>query len=123
MKLLLVTATYLEAQRIINSLSFKRKNQYLYIHPRIDILVTGIGMVNTAFVMGKEIKPTDYEKMVNIGIAGSFDHNRKLGELVEVKEEIFVDLGVETESSFLSLEHIGFAFYTDAKNKHIFYNS
>jgi futalosine hydrolase len=80
-------------------------------------------MVNTAFIMGKEIRPGSYQLMLNIGIAGSFDYERPLGVLVEVQEETFIEMGAETDDFFLSLEHLGFPFYFNERENKVHYNT
>jgi futalosine hydrolase len=122
-KNLIVVATFLEAEKIINSLPFEKKSKYLYESPKLDVLITGIGMVNTAFIMGKEISPSSYQLILNIGIAGSFDYERPLGVLVEVQEETFIEMGAETDDSFLSLEHLGFPFYFNEREHKIYHNT
>jgi futalosine hydrolase len=122
-KNLIVAATFLEAEKIINALPFEKKSKYLYVSPTLDVLITGIGMVNTAFIMGKEIRASSYKLIINIGIAGGFDYQRPLGALVEVQEETFIEMGAETDDFFLSLEHLNFPFYFNERENKIHYNT
>src|SRR5581483_10531713 len=45
---------------------------------------------------------------INLGIAGSFDRSIDLGEVVEVVEDRFSELGAEDGKEFLSIEQLGF---------------
>lgn len=76
-----------------------------------SLLVTGIGMVNTAMKLGAYFAQQKPDLAVNIGIAGAFAEELQIGEVVEVVEEIFGDLGAEGEEGFLDLEAMGFPLY------------
>tara|TARA_B110000003_G_C16506569_1_gene479486 strand:- start:140 stop:718 length:579 start_codon:yes stop_codon:yes gene_type:complete len=81
MKILLVVATNSE---IIKS---KFKNQ--------DVLVTGIGMVNTTFLLTKKLIKESYDLVINMGIAGVFIDKFEIGEVVEVKKDTLSEIGFE----------------------------
>ena len=63
-------------------------------------LITGVGMVNTAISLTKELLNKKYDLVINIGIAGSFSSEIINGEVVEVVEDIFSEIGFENESEF-----------------------
>jgi len=86
MKILLVVATKSE---IIED---KFKN--------CDVIVTGVGMVNTTFSLTKRLSKKSYDLVINMGIAGSFSDKIKIGDVVEVKEDIFSEIGFENGNSF-----------------------
>ncbi|NJO91086.1 MAG: hypothetical protein HC831_20555 [Chloroflexia bacterium] len=46
--------------------------------------------------------------VINVGIAGSFNKEVKIGEMVNVIQEEFADLGVEGTKSFKTLFELGF---------------
>tara|TARA_B100000214_G_scaffold371707_1_gene348584 strand:+ start:10401 stop:10979 length:579 start_codon:yes stop_codon:yes gene_type:complete len=65
-----------------------------------NILITGVGMVNTAINLTKELMQKRYDIVINIGIAGSFNKELRNGFVVEVIEDNFSELGFEDDLSF-----------------------
>ena len=51
----------------------------------IDVLVTGVGMVATAYHLGRTLLQNHYDFAINIGICGAFDHTL-IGKTVNVKQ-------------------------------------
>ncbi|SHN35259.1 futalosine hydrolase [Mucilaginibacter sp. OK098] len=89
-------------------------------HPKFEIslLITGVGMVATAFALGKHLSANKYDLVLNLGIAGSFDRNIALGDVVEITEDTFAELGAEDDADFLSIDTMGFGegkFYPSKK--------
>ena len=76
-----------------------------YKNHKIDFLVTGIGMVNTSFQMGKYLGDK-YDVAINAGIAGSFIKSILIGEVVNIIEDCFSEMGAEDGDEFLTLEDI-----------------
>ena len=76
--------------------------------PKSEILITGVGMVATAFALGKHLASNHYDLVINLGIAGSFDRNIALGEVLEITEDTFAELGAENDNEFLSIDEMGF---------------
>ena len=74
----------------------------------VEFLITGVGMVATAFALGRHLATNQYDLVVNLGIAGSFDRGFALGEVVEVVEDHLSELGAEDDDIFLSIETLGF---------------
>ena len=71
---------------------------------------SGIGMVNTAFTIGRLTEKYPIDLIVNIGIAGAIDRGLALGEIVEVTQDCFSEMGAETaDNQFLDLEKMGFS--------------
>lgn len=73
----------------------------------IDTLITGIGMVATALALGERLAGTRYKLLLNVGVAGSFDRNIPLGDLVWVVQDTFSELGVEDGGRFIDGEAVG----------------
>ena len=65
-----------------------------------DVIVTGVGMVNTTFSLTKSLSKTLYDLVINIGVAGSFSDEIRIGDVVEVIEDIFSEIGYEDGNSF-----------------------
>jgi len=74
----------------------------------IEFLITGVGMVATAFALGKHLATHQYDLVINLGIAGSFERNIALGEVVEVVEDSLSELGAEDDDTFLTIDSMGF---------------
>ncbi|QIL39619.1 futalosine hydrolase [Pedobacter sp. HDW13] len=72
-----------------------------------DLLITGVGMVATAFALGKYLSHK-YELVVNFGIAGCFDRNIALGTVLNISEDTFAELGAESGDDFLTITDLGF---------------
>jgi futalosine hydrolase len=73
-----------------------------------QLLITGVGMTATAFALGRHLAANQYDLAINLGIAGSFDRDFALGDVVEITEDTFAELGAEDGEEFLSIEKLGF---------------
>ncbi len=108
MKTLLVSATYEELKPLfekaekINQIDDKL-NTYRIGSKEFDLLCTGVGMVATSFYLGRVLSSHKYDRVINTGIAGSFDKDIPLGAVVEVVEDQFPEMGAEDGANFLSL--------------------
>ncbi|MGH1338886.1 MAG: futalosine hydrolase [Aureispira sp.] len=99
MKLLLVAATEFEILPLLAYLkkNFKNKDNRRFFSKQIDIhiLVTGVGPVATSFALGTVLAQHQFDWALNLGIAGAFNRDFKLGEVFQVVNDRFGDLGVE----------------------------
>jgi futalosine hydrolase len=112
MKILLVSATQFEILPILQKLSekFKSKDNSTFFNDKheIKILVTGVGLTHTAFALGWTLSTYRPDLCINAGLAGAFDRNLKLAEVVNVVAESFGDLGVEErDGSFTDMLELG----------------
>jgi futalosine hydrolase len=99
MKPLIVAATRFE---ILDSIPLLEEKQIPY-------LITGVGMTATAYALGKTFAQQQAISLVlNVGIAGSFDKNIPLGEVLEIRSDSFYELGAEDGDEFLNIEDLGF---------------
>jgi futalosine hydrolase len=98
MKILIVSATEMEVNAMKRS--WRKKHH-------IDFLTTGAGMTATAYHLAKRFSVKKYDLAINIGLAGSFRKEIKLGEVVNVVSDCFADLGAEDGNKFLSSFEIG----------------
>lgn len=105
MRILVVAATEFE----VGSLKSEVKSQESRVKSQdLEFLITGVGMVATAFALGKHLATNQYDLAINLGIAGSFDWDIALGEVVEVIEDHLSELGAEDDEAFLPIETLGF---------------
>ena len=65
-----------------------------------NILITGMGMVNTSIQITKELMQDKYDLVINMGVAGSFSQDYIVGDVVEVVEDNFSELGFENGNDF-----------------------
>jgi futalosine hydrolase len=65
-------------------------------------------MVATAFELGKHLVTNSYDLVINLGIAGSFDRNLAIGQVLHITDDSFADLGAEDGDQFLSIDDLGF---------------
>lgn len=107
MRVLVVAATEFEVGELISEVR-SQKLEVSVKSNEIEFLITGVGMVATAFALGKHLATNPYDLAINLGIAGSFDRSIALGEVVEVVEDSFSELGAEDGEEFLSIEKLGF---------------
>jgi len=105
MRILIVAATFFE----VESLKLKVESEALNLQPLTsDFLITGAGMVATAFAMGKHLATHQYDLAINLGIAGSFSKDIALGDVVEIVEDTFAELGAEDDEDFITIDKLGF---------------
>ncbi len=102
MKLLLVAATLPEIQPFLSAYPAENNSEARMVGKYVvDVLITGAGMVPTAFSLGKHLALHQYDLAINLGIAGSFDFNLNLGDICLVQEDTFAELGAEDGEDFL----------------------
>jgi futalosine hydrolase len=113
MKLLIIAATFFEIRPFADRLTLAgREGDHLYRYRHhnleIDILITGVGMVATAYYTGKALALKRYDLAVNAGIAGTFGKAFKLGSVVNVVEDWIPEFGAENGRDFISIFELGF---------------
>lgn len=109
-QLLIVAATWPEIQPFAEHVKAPAKHQNNVVEAGngtdIHILVTGVGMVNTAFALG-QAPLTNYRTIVNAGICGAFNRSLELGELVLVKSDTLSEMGAEDGDEFIPYNALG----------------
>ncbi len=105
MNILLVAATALEMKTLQGYFHFKDTG-FKADKNNVDLLITGVGMVATAFALGKKLAEKKYDLVVNAGIAGSFNRDLQIGDTVIVKQDTFFEFGAEDDAGFLSLKDL-----------------
>jgi len=113
MRILIVSATIPEITPLANILKVPlqksvRTYQTSYGNHDVTILVTGVGMVATAFHIGC-LDADNYDIALNVGIAGSFTKEIAIGEVVIVETDCFAELGADYGDKFVPLYHLDFA--------------
>ncbi len=107
-KLLVVSATSLEIKPLLAELGKGRVlrnhvTRYKFRHFRIDILITGVGMVPTAVFTSSLLAKNKYDAVINAGICGSFNHDIPIGKVLNITTDCLPETGVEDGEHFLSI--------------------
>jgi futalosine hydrolase len=107
-KILIVTATAGEIQPLAKHFNMEVSGEGLFQNPdaSVLILVAGVGMVNTAFYMGK-CSGLMFDYMINAGICGAFNRELKIGEVVNIEEDTLSEMGAEDGTAFIKYQQLG----------------
>lgn len=108
-KILLVAATEAEADAFKRIPGIRSSSEgFMLGRCEITLLVTGVGSVSTSWVMAKWFSVNQKPDLViNIGIAGSYREDIKIGEVVLPVSDCFADSGIETRNEFITLAEAG----------------
>jgi len=111
--ILILSATEIEVAPLVEALgrpffTDEKLSSFRFGKLRIDLLISGIGMVAKAFWLGKYLSAKKYDFAINIGIAGSFGKEISIGEVVNVSTDQFSEIGAHTPNGFLSATDLKF---------------
>jgi futalosine hydrolase len=108
MNILLVAATKSEVEPLLKELvKVPAEAGFNLGRLRVKCLISGVGMFATTFAMAKELSIQPYDLAINAGIAGSFDRDFSLGQVLHVTDDNFADFGVEDGNQFISMNDLG----------------
>jgi len=112
MKILLVSATRFEVKHLVDRFEsmviIPGVLQKLRVDQlEIDLLTPGIGMVQTAFYLGKYLGASNYTLAINAGICGAYSTEVPIGSVIHVIEECIPEAGVEEDGKFQSVFQMG----------------
>jgi futalosine hydrolase len=102
MKILVTAATPFEIQPLVDHLA-----SHPYPDLEISTLICGIGMMHTAYQLGRHFATNRPDIAIQAGIAGCFDHSWEMCKVVVIEREQTGDLGVEDDQAFKDLFEIG----------------
>jgi futalosine hydrolase len=108
LKILIVAAVNREVVDVINKLEFIHQidsnyRSYKLGNLSVDVLISGYGSVFTAYYLTRALNMINYDLVINVGLAGSFDHFLEQGFIVNVVQDQFADLGIEHKNNFYTL--------------------
>lgn len=108
-RILFVTATEAESAALRNVKGISgNENVFRFGNLEIDLLISGIGTVSTAWSMMKWFSEHGTPDIaINGGIAGSFRESIVIGDVVMPVEECFGDAGIEDNEKFKTLFEAG----------------
>lgn len=93
MKMLITAATSMELALLQDKTKAYSKHQLL-------TAVTGVGAVSTTYHLMKLLQSNQFDMMIQLGIAGSFDHELQLGTAANIGIDTMADLGVEEHNEY-----------------------
>ena len=105
----------------MNILLIAATNNEIQIHPSetCKILISGVGILNTAYSLTRELCFRDYDLVINMGVAGSFNEELTNGDVVEVVEENLSEIGYEDKNKFFEFSefNIKTRFFVEGRTK------
>jgi len=112
MRYLIVSATKMEIEPLLSELTVKKIKEGKKVSASlgdhyIDIIITGIGMMQTAFHLGRILSKKTYDHVIQAGIGGAFDRDLKLASVVEVSSQQYADLGFPGPEKFNDVFDMG----------------
>jgi futalosine hydrolase len=107
MRILVVAATEFEIERLMAEVRVNGQESGI-MNTHVDFLITGVGMVATAFGLGNHLAKSQYDLAINLGIAGSFDRNIAIGDVVEITEDTLAEFGAEDDNAFITMDELDF---------------
>lgn len=111
MKILIVSSTLFEVKPLLNFLGIAMPSSGMnnanmdFEEKEIQVLITGVGMVNTALLMGRNLDDS-YDLVINVGVCGAFNKSFELGQLVHITKDILSELGAEDGEDFLTYDKL-----------------
>lgn len=112
MRILIVSATLFEIRPYFDRLGpAEQESDYLYRFTTgehfIDVLISGMGMLATAYHMGYQLARYRYDAAVNAGIAGTFRDDIPVGTVVKVEEDTLPELAAQEDGRMVSFFELG----------------
>lgn len=111
MKILLIAATEAEIAPLTEYIEPFRTSAnghtYAFGNASISRLITGVGMIATAYNLTKELAQNHYDMVLQAGVGGAFSNSIALGDVVIVGKERFADLGAEDNSKYIDIFDLG----------------
>jgi futalosine hydrolase len=94
MKTLWVVATLAEIEPLLSK-HFEKKGSNFYTRAHTDVLIAGVGIVQTIYNLTRFLEQRQYNQIINVGICGTFSNTIQNGAVVNVVADAFGDMGVE----------------------------
>ena len=111
MNILVVSATEFEVKPLLGFLGIALPSKGMnnvnidFEDKDIQVLITGIGMVNTALMVGRHSRE-HFDLVINVGVCGAFDEKLELGQLVNITQDILSEMGAEDGEEFLTYDQL-----------------
>jgi futalosine hydrolase len=106
-KILLIAATSAEILPFVTNFKVPLNKEFSIGHIQVLTIVSGAGMVATAYSLGNALRNFQPDFILNVGIAGAIDRSIELGTLVNVVQDYLHRFGAEDNDQFISASKIG----------------
>ncbi len=97
--ILIVAATLMEIVPFLEKTQSAHPSEdvkpIIYKQKKLHYLITGIGMTAMSCHLSRHLAANTYDCVINAGIAGTFNKDFNLSKVVEVRQDIFAELGTE----------------------------
>ena len=102
MKVLITAATSMELASL---------KQQIPQHSKLSIqyAVTGVGAVSTVYHLMELLNREQFEMMLQVGIAGSFNNDLSLGTAVNIEKEVLAEMGVQENNEYKDIFSLNLA--------------
>ncbi|MBN1199969.1 MAG: futalosine hydrolase [Bacteroidales bacterium] len=112
MKILIVSATFFEIKHLVerSTITVVIPNHLFCFRMaplQIHLLIPGVGLLPTAFYLGKLIREGSFDIALNAGICGAYRRELPLGSILHITEERLPESGVEEQGIFRSFYEVG----------------
>lgn len=100
-RILITAATAAEIQPFIEAHPFKKLPESELLSTqintlRVDVLITGIGLVATTYALTRLLSESNYAVVLNVGICGALDSALSLESLVHVISDCMPEIGYDS---------------------------
>lgn len=82
-------------------------------YPEAACLITGVGAPIALYHLMDCIEKKNYQKIIQVGVAGSFEKEILLGDVVSVKSDCFADIGLLHDNQLISHFELGLASFNE----------
>lgn len=110
MRITLVAATQMEVQPLLDFFAAEKteKSDLWKADNSLHILITGMGMLNTAAHLAIYTQQHDRDFYIDAGVCGAFNRNFPIGHVYQIISETYGDFGVENDDTFEDFFDLGF---------------
>ncbi|KAA9040673.1 futalosine hydrolase [Ginsengibacter hankyongi] len=81
---------------------------FLRLNNTADVLIAGVGVPSTIYNLTKKLLHSNYDLVIQAGIAGSFTSTLQNGSVTFIEKDTFADIGVDEKGNFKTLFDMGF---------------
>lgn len=110
MQHLILVSTRMEIQPFIEKAGFPVELPHykpVSLRDDLSLLISGVGSPATIFHLTNLLAKDSYDRVIQLGVAGSYNPGIEKGTLVEVGEDCFADLGIDDRGIFTSVFDAG----------------
>lgn len=123
-RILIVAATPFEISPLCEHFKIVQNGVGIWAgQENVTTLITGVGMVNTAYAMG-HFTTDEFDLVINAGVCGAFKDDFALGEIVNVTSDTLAEMGAEDDEKFIHFEQLNLGgsatFYPKIYSEHAF---